>query len=44
MMWLLQAAEKAGPDGRISRLEIAKVLRERNEWKEKYFSLMEQVR
>lgn len=35
----------AGPDGlRISRLEIAKVLRERNEWKEKYFSLLEQVR
>ena len=29
---------------RISRLEIAKVLRERNEWKEKYFSLLEQVR
>ena len=47
VMWvrLLQATEKAGGDGlRISRLEIAKVLRERNEWKEKYFSLMEQVR
>ena len=33
------------PDGSlVSRLEIARILRERNEYKEKYFSLLEQIR
>ncbi len=29
---------------RLSRLEVARVLRERNEYKEKYLSLLEQIR
>ena len=34
-----------GADGlRLTRLEVARVLRERNEYKEKYLSLLEQVR
>ena len=41
----MKVGQPTGSEGlRISRLEIAKVLRERNEWKEKYFSLLEQVR
>ncbi len=28
----------------VSRLEVARVLRERNEYKEKYLSLLEQIR
>ncbi|XP_019850321.1 PREDICTED: C-Jun-amino-terminal kinase-interacting protein 3-like isoform X2 [Amphimedon queenslandica] len=41
----IKVGQPTGSEGlRISRLEIAKVLRERNEWKEKYFSLLEQVR
>jgi hypothetical protein len=34
-----------GPDGlKLTRLEVARVLRERNEYKEKYLSLLEQIR
>ena len=34
-----------GPGGlKLTRLEVARVLRERNEYKEKYLSLLEQVR
>ena len=39
--------EKAGGGGdglRLTKLEVARVLRERNEYKEKYLSLLEQVR
>lgn len=32
-----------GVDG-LSRIEVARVLRERNEFKEKYLSLLEQIR
>ena len=32
-----------GGDG-LTRLEVARVLRERNEYKEKYLSLLEQIR
>ncbi len=28
----------------VSRLEVVRVLRERNEYKEKYLSLLEQIR
>ena len=34
-----------GPGGlKLTRLEVARVLRERNEYKEKYLSLLEQIR
>ena len=34
-----------GPEGlKLTRLEVARVLRERNEYKEKYLSLLEQIR
>ena len=37
--------EKNAGDGlRLTKLEVARVLRERNEYKEKYLSLLEQVR
>ena len=37
--------EKASGDGlRLTKLEVARVLRERNEYKEKYLSLLEQIR
>ena len=37
--------EKGTGDGlRLTKLEVARVLRERNEYKEKYLSLLEQVR
>lgn len=32
-----------GADG-LTRIEVARVLRERNEYKEKYLSLLEQIR
>lgn len=32
-----------GAEG-LSRIEVARVLRERNEYKEKYLSLLEQIR
>ena len=32
-----------GTDG-LTRIEVARVLRERNEYKEKYLSLLEQIR
>lgn len=34
---------KLGVDG-LTRIEVARVLRERNEFKEKYLSLLEQIR
>ena len=34
---------QVGPDG-LTKLEVARVLRERNEYKEKYLSLLEQIR
>ena len=41
----LQSSAMVSPEGlRLSRLEVARVLRERNEYKEKYLSLLEQVR
>ena len=40
-----EAAGEKGPDGfKLTRLEVARVLRERNEYKEKYLSLLEQIR
>lgn len=34
-----------GPEGlKLTRLEVSRVLRERNEYKEKYLSLLEQIR
>lgn len=37
--------EKGSGEGlRLTKLEVARVLRERNEYKEKYLSLLEQVR
>ena len=36
--------KKAGDGLRLTKLEVARVLRERNEYKEKYLSLLEQVR
>jgi len=36
-------AGELGDQG-LSRLEVARVLRERNEYKEKYLSLLEQIR
>jgi septal ring factor EnvC (AmiA/AmiB activator) len=42
---LKEAEEKNAGDGlRLTKLEVARVLRERNEYKEKYLSLLEQVR
>jgi septal ring factor EnvC (AmiA/AmiB activator) len=42
---LRDAEEKANGEGlRLTKLEVARVLRERNEYKEKYLSLLEQVR
>ena len=36
--------KNVGEGLRLKRLEVARVLRERNEYKEKYLSLLEQVR
>lgn len=42
---LKEAEEKGSGEGlRLTKLEVARVLRERNEYKEKYLSLLEQVR
>ena len=44
-MFVVCWQEKSGADGlRLTKLEVARVLRERNEYKEKYLSLLEQVR
>lgn len=41
----LVLSTQVGPEGlRLTRLEVARVLRERNEYKEKYLSLLEQIR
>ena len=43
MLFALQ--EKASGEGvRLTKMEVARVLRERNEYKEKYLSLLEQIR
>ena len=39
----LRPPPQVGPDG-LTKLEVARVLRERNEYKEKYLSLLEQIR
>ena len=40
-----EGAGEKGADGfKLTRLEVARVLRERNEYKEKYLSLLEQIR
>ena len=42
-LMITQVSESA--DGtRITRLEVTRLLRERNEFKEKYLSLLEQIR
>ena len=42
---LVEGQVLEGPGGlKLTRLEVARVLRERNEYKEKYMSLLEQIR
>ena len=44
ILYMCMQEKNAGEGLRLTRLEVARVLRERNEYKEKSLSLLEQVR